>query len=62
MINKPLYTISEVADIIGVSRQAVWGKVKRGTIQVDMSIGGREFIGHEEVERLRKEYNKVNDN
>lgn len=51
-----LYTIPEVANMLGVTRQAIWERVKRGTIRKAKIRAGRIcLIDKEELDRLKKE-------
>jgi len=47
-------TITQAAERLGVSRQAVWVRIKSGVIRADR-VGHYWFIPSAEIERLRTE-------
>ncbi len=51
MTNRPYITISELADMLGISRVAVWKRVKKGRIKAE-KIGNMYVITEREVANI----------
>lgn len=52
----PVYTLTEASKALGISRQAIWERVKRGTIRRSKTKAGRfVLIDHDEIERIKRE-------
>ncbi len=52
-INKDYFTVKELADIMGISRIAVWNKIKSGKIKAD-KIGRNYIIKKKDLDGLFK--------
>jgi excisionase family DNA binding protein len=51
MTNRPYITISELADLLGISHVAVWKRVKKGQIKAE-KIGNMYVITDWEVAKI----------
>ncbi|KKR32124.1 MAG: Excisionase family DNA binding domain-containing protein [Candidatus Gottesmanbacteria bacterium GW2011_GWC2_39_8] len=51
IINKKYYTLSEIANFLGISRIAVFKKVKKGDIKAE-KIGRNYAVSREELEGI----------
>ena len=57
-INQKLYTASEVAKLLGVSRQAIHYRINNGLLGVVQAYGGKDLIPESEFKSLKKIYEK----
>lgn len=51
---KQLYSVTEVADLLGVTRQAIIDRINRGTLEAE-KVGETFVIPKHEVDRMRVE-------
>jgi excisionase family DNA binding protein len=49
------FTVSQVAEMCGVSRAAIQNRIARGTIKAEQVAGYLWLVSAEEVSRLKKE-------
>ncbi|MBI4430967.1 MAG: helix-turn-helix domain-containing protein [Candidatus Omnitrophica bacterium] len=53
-VKKDFYSVTEVADLLGVTRQAIIDRIKRGTLET-MRLGHVYMIPKSEADRVRAE-------
>ena len=57
-MEKPLYTLSEAAKVLGITRQALWYHIDKGKIDVANVKGDLYLIDHDTLEGLKEDYNR----